>query len=81
MFVQVYLYDLGQGLAKLGGNPAFGQSLEGVRIEFEKTQTSVHHLFVEYYGYYVNSKTFLFNSTVTGQTALQLCDTLCKIDI
>jgi len=28
--VEVYLYDLGQGLAKLGGNPAFGQSLEGV---------------------------------------------------
>ena len=27
----MYLYDLGQGLARLGGNPAFGQSLEGVR--------------------------------------------------
>ena len=38
LFVQVYLYDLGQGLAKLGGNPAFGQSLEGVRNDIFQNQ-------------------------------------------
>ena len=30
---QVYLYDLGQGLDRLGGEPAFGHSLEGVSNE------------------------------------------------